>query len=292
LATNAGGTVIKRIGDELLISFRSVAEAEIFFSAVEKSDALRENYRFKMAADYGTSYHFRFEPTLKDDPYGLVVDRCARLARLGRAGATLCSYAYVAQVPKRDTFLELGKFALRGFKEAQMVYFRVGAGKVSEEFLKPLIDRLNREASNSTGYRWIARKFTPDFFQVSTTSRARPFLLREFLNIPKLPETAAEFHKRGYDDRRKCIGYLVEWEGSFNSYEINHGEITVKVETEPGSVFNEVHLQMMPSFGELIKALVKGQQLRFRGIITDVSVYVTLDYVDIDVVQRRHERAD
>jgi hypothetical protein len=47
---------------------------------------------------------------------------------------------------------------------------------------------------------------------------------------------------------------------------------------------------MMPSFGEVIKSLVKGQRLRFRGVITGVSVYPTLNYVDLDIVQSRKGR--
>ncbi len=93
LATLANGTVVKRIGDELLITFDDVADTESFIATVNRSSDLA-GYDFKLAVDYGEVYHFQFEEALEKDPYGNVVDRCARLAKLAGPGVTLCSANY------------------------------------------------------------------------------------------------------------------------------------------------------------------------------------------------------
>jgi class 3 adenylate cyclase len=90
LAENGRGTVVKRIGDEVMLTFDTTASSEQFLDSLSESK-LHEHFHFKIAADYGKAYHFRFERGLADDPYGKVVDRCARIAKYCKPGVTLCS---------------------------------------------------------------------------------------------------------------------------------------------------------------------------------------------------------
>ena len=79
-AKDADGTVVKRIGDELMVTFRDVQASERCVDSLI-ADTVLQMYRYKIAVDCGSAYHFRFIEHLPDDPYGLVVDRCARIAK-------------------------------------------------------------------------------------------------------------------------------------------------------------------------------------------------------------------
>ena len=76
------GSVVKSIGDEVMLSFDLVSDAEKFIEELLKDQDLNGKYRYKVAADYGEVYHFQFEQSLSLDPYGTAVDRCARIAKL------------------------------------------------------------------------------------------------------------------------------------------------------------------------------------------------------------------
>jgi class 3 adenylate cyclase len=80
LARVADGTVVKRIGDELMLTFNDVQASARFVDSLVSAATL-QIYRYKLAVDYGNAFHFRFGENLPDDPYGSVVDRCARIAK-------------------------------------------------------------------------------------------------------------------------------------------------------------------------------------------------------------------
>ena len=68
-ARDADGTVVKRIGDELMVTFKDVQASERFVDSLI-TDTVLQTYRYKIAIDYGSAYHFRFDEHLADDPYG------------------------------------------------------------------------------------------------------------------------------------------------------------------------------------------------------------------------------
>ena len=96
-ARDADGTVVKRIGDELMVTFKDVQASERFVDSLI-TDTVLQTYRYKIAIDYGSAYHFRFGEHLADDPYGPVVDRCARIAKYAAAGTVLCTGEYRNQL--------------------------------------------------------------------------------------------------------------------------------------------------------------------------------------------------
>ena len=175
LARLTEGTVVKRIGDELLITFDDVGDAESFITAVSGSSLLG-GYDFKLAADYGEVYHFQFEEGLEKDPYGNVVDRCARLAKMAGPGVTLCSASYAAKANDRETvYGSLGKFYSKGFADVQEVFLRANdSADAPDNYHQPLVDLLNSSEFSHTGYRYIARKFSPAYFRDLKGYIARP----------------------------------------------------------------------------------------------------------------------
>src|SRR3989442_14091361 len=85
---------------------------------------------------------------------------------------------------------------------------------------------LNDPKQDRPHYHSVARRFSPQDFDSSSTNRGRPFLLRELLNVPKLPQGLAKFletlKKLEYvEETSQYIGYFVEWQGFLGSVELS-----------------------------------------------------------------------
>jgi hypothetical protein len=106
--------VVKRIGDELMVTFKDLAGAECFVDS-PVTDTVLQTYQYKIAVDFGSAYHFRFVEHLADDPYGPVVDRCARIAKYAGPSTVICSRAYRNRVANPAAYVSIGNFALRGW---------------------------------------------------------------------------------------------------------------------------------------------------------------------------------
>jgi class 3 adenylate cyclase len=286
LAALTKGTVVKRIGDELLITFDNVDDAESFITTVNNPSHL-DGYNFKIAADYGEVYHFQFDEALEKDPYGNVVDRCARLAKLAGPTVTLCSASYTAAVNKGGAiYHSLGKFKLKGFEDAQEIFLRANDdAEAPDNYHLPLLELLNNSTNPGTGYRYIAREFSPAYFRDLKSSIARPFLLRELLNVPKLPFNASELYKHlcslnSRDAYRDYYGMLVEWEVSFGEIKnFSKTELIGYCVDDETDWHITVHLPA--SMLEVVRLFKRGEKIMVRGIICDFSIGVSLNYVDI-----------
>jgi class 3 adenylate cyclase len=286
------GYVVKAIGDEIMLSFDLVSDAEQFIESLMDDPSFNEKYRYKIAADYGEVYHFQFEQSLALDPYGSVVDRCARIARLADAGAVLCSSSYASMIKSPSPYLSAVKIKLKGFDEASEIFIRISPKHVSSgEYLKPLIQKLN--AQDRPCYRYTSRKFTESFFAYSPKSTVRPFLLRELLNVPKLPMSLPGFLKfvSSLENMKDCedyIGFLVEWQGKFVSYEKKSEYITVqlKCDMEGWPMAPSVYLELLPVMYDDVRLLRKGQNILFRGILEEVRsfLWIGVNYVDIEII--------
>jgi len=285
------GAVVKRIGDEVLATFESVLQCEQFLDALQKDEVLR-NYRFKAAADYGEVFFLKFLEHLEDDPYGPPVDRCARISKLATAGVIVCGRQYQKELGERaDHYIRFGPFKLPGIAEPQEVYVR-RQKRVdnSEAYLKPLLDALNDPFMDRPHYHSVARRFSAKDFDAKDSDKSRPFLLRELLNVPKLPLGITKFFEtlkelKYKDEASNYVGYLVEWEGVFRSAEFNSGILRVLV-GEPGDMtYGLVMLNMPLVMTDLMRRIDKGSYIRFRGIIIEILCGDTpiLDYVDIDI---------
>lgn len=286
-AKKTNGRVVKAIGDEVMLSFALVNHAERFIDELMKDRDLNGKYRYKIAADYGEVYHFQFEQSLSLDPYGTAVDRCARIAKLAGAGAVLCSSAYSAQLTDSSPYCSAIKIKLKGFEEAVEILLRLPPNREdSDEYLKPLIQKLN--AQEQSGYRYVFRKFDKDFFTFSSNSSVRPFLVRELLNVPKLHMSLSAFkdYHQSLENRRDAedyLGFLVEWQGKFVSYDKKSDYIEVKVVEKFGDL-HEVDLQLMPTMLEVVRTLRKSQEIRFRGILVEALGWWVVNYVDLEIL--------
>jgi class 3 adenylate cyclase len=289
IARNTSGSLVKRIGDEVMLTFSTPAAASSFFEAMTADSRLRD-YRFKCAADFGKAYFFQFEPTLEPDPYGMVVDRCARIAKIALPYVVLCSSFFVTKLEKHGEYMDAGKFPLKGIADAVQIFVRPLNVAPPENYHNAILDALNSKEAQFSGFKTKSRFLSADDLRnVSQTPWAHPFLLRELLNIPRLPLSPVEVitrikeqtHMDHAEAAHPYIGYLVEWTGVFDSYSRRKDCITVTLimGKEP-LVFST--LFVIPEMLELVQQLSKGDEVRFRGVITDISILnaYSFDYVE------------
>jgi len=298
-ARDAGGTVVKRIGDELMVTFNAVQASEHFIDSLITDSAL-QTYRYKIAVDFGRAYHFRFEDRFEDDPYGPVVDRCARMAKYASAGTVICSSEYRQQLGNFTNYFSLGSFALRGFRNVEELFARSLVRVDSEGYLTPLINVVNEEGRRVEGYRFVGRKLTTEFIREFSKGIVRPFLARELLNVPKLPYSPKDFAdilsktSNSGEKAREFFGYFVEWEGTFERFTRTDSKIILTLDLQLSSdlVFcRKLELLLPLNNLELVKALQKGQRFHVRGIIHDICLgIIMLNYVDLETVDE-HDSA-
>src|SRR5216683_1948692 len=76
------------------------------------------------------------------DPYGEIVDRCARIAKNAEPGMVLCGVDYAKQVNaiSSDAYISAGHFFMKGFRGRQEVWLR-RCGSSTGEFLRALLRR-------------------------------------------------------------------------------------------------------------------------------------------------------
>jgi len=289
-ARDAGGTVVKRIGDEVMVTFDDVSSSERFVDSLI-GDSDLQAYRYKIGTDFGSAYHFRFSEHLAHDPYGPVVDRCARIAKLAGAGAVLCSSDYQKLAGPAAGYVSVGSFPLRGLPAPTELFARFLIGVDSAKYLEPLVNALNEQSASLDGYRLVGRKLTTEFVREFGEGRVRPFLARELLNVPRLP-----YSLTGLDDivrlgagnhvtkTHEFMGYLLECEGELLGFSRDSREIKLELRADHTLLFERVELLLPLSYGELVKPLPKGVRLRARGVICDYFVSITLNYVDVDVI--------
>lgn len=287
----AMGITVKRIGDELMLTFPDAAKAESFLQSLIV-DVNSFQYTFKIALDAGDAYHFKFSDNLADDPYGPVVDRCARIAKLAGPKTILCSSSYRSQVTNQDEYISIGAFSLRGFKEPANLFVRSLISVDSDSYVQPLLSAVNDTSSMVEGYRTVGRKLTTEYIRNFGSGRARPFLARELINAPKLPYSASEFVKLldatevSAEKEKEFYGYFVEWDCTFEGSKRNENDITLTacllgVTSLP---YSRLKLMLPLSYTEIFRELKKGRQLHVRGIIDQVFLSISLNYVDISTV--------
>jgi class 3 adenylate cyclase len=284
----AGGSLAKRIGDGLLGVFPDVASAETFLDLLDASPVL-SSYTFTTAADFGEVYFFRFESHLAEDPYGSCVDRCARLLHLPMPGANLCGAGFFEASTCKGRFASAGNFSLKGFSEPQRVFFRLrNPSDTIDRFLGPILKVLNADPSAKSTYRYIPRTFrSADFAAVE--GYARPFLLRELLNTPKLPISCHDFLERtrsvdNKDELQEYCGWLVEWKAPFDSYHrLSTGDLQAFFHSADHRS-PSIMADLPPFMLDAVRQIRKGQKLRLRGIISGIdTLFIELNYVDLEL---------
>lgn len=301
LVRQGEGIVVKRIGDEVLATFESVSQCEKFVSALQKDEVLRD-YDFKTAMDYGEVFFLKFGEHLEDDPYGPAVDRCARISKLAKPGVVICSVPYHDElVVTADRYIRLGPFKLSGITEPQEVYVQQQPDVDDvEQYLKPLLDALNDPKQNRPHYHSVARRFSPQDLDSYSTDKGRPFLLRELLNVPKLPQGIGKFletlkNLEYEDETSQYLGYSVEWQGFLGSAELSvfRDHLSVMVHDSEDRFSDTIVLQMPLVMVDAVRSIEKGGKINFRGIIVQFlnSRIPVLDYVELDLPERLDEQA-
>jgi hypothetical protein len=277
-----------------MLTFSTSAAASSFFEIVI-ADSRLHDYRFRCAADFGKAYFFQFEPTLEPDPYGMVVDRCARIANLAVPSVALCSSFFVAKLEKHDEYMDAGEFPLKGITDAVQIFVRPIQVAPSENYHDTILGALNSKEVQFSGFKTKSRVLsTKDIRTVSQTSMANPFLLRELLNIPRLPlppeevisKIKAQTHLEEKEATRPYIGYLVEWKGVFDGYSREKNHITVSL-TLSEKLMGGALLYCVPEMLELLQQFRKGDIISFRAVVTGISLRIfILNYVEFCNIER------
>ncbi len=291
LVMENGGVVVKRIGDEIMATFKEVSESERFLFSVRNSTPLR-GYKFKIAIDYGDAYHFKFIDGREDDPYGTTVDRCARIAKLGQAGTLLCSGFYRDQLTATAEYTYVGDFALKGLKDRCAIHYAAIHTIDSAKYLEPLLENVNQTRNSLDGFTRVGRILTSSDIREPLTGKARPYMARELLSLPRCPFAAQPF----FAEREKAqskddfdtlyLGYVVEWELYFQHSRSEYGALSVSAGAHPkeylkGSVFLDLPLFSL----EVVKLLKPEQVVRVRGVIQYWYLNtVSLNYVELELV--------
>jgi class 3 adenylate cyclase len=287
-ARSSKGTVVKRIGDEVMIAFTDSAASEQFLAVLEQDSALPTS-SFKASFDCGEAFYLRFSEGLEDDPYGHVVDRCARIAKLAAAGTVLCSAEYQKSV-RGERYVSAGRFALKGFDEPQEVFIRKPLGR-GEDYVRPLLETLNRPGAHREGYFSIPRRFDEAYLASFGASNARPFIARALLNVPHLLDSPKTLEDRlmgphANEEAKRLSGYYVEWDVIFKHYqvpELQPGVILAAFEINGNRRYDTVLVYFVPSMLEIIERLTVGQRLRLRGILMEFSTGAfIINYADLE----------
>lgn len=282
LARRADGTVVKRIGDELMITFEAASNAESFVSQVVSDERL-SHFEFKVGLDWGETYGLSFDAAVQTyDPYGQVVDRAARIAKLATRGTVLASEAFVSAASATE-YSPLGKITLKGIPQAESLYLRKGSSVEAAKYLKRLLDAINKEKV-PIRFRYRPREFTLRDFEISDRRYAGfPFLVRELLTLPLLPldfHAFNELRATNLPVAREYLGHVVEWKIAFYSASDNHHEHFASALLYDGK--NSLSVSLHPNMSDSLRVLKQGQAVVVRGVLVKITDHsVAVDYADI-----------
>lgn len=275
-----------------MITFSEILASEKFIDLLFNQPDPSPSFQYKIAVDFGTAYHFRFLENLPDDPYGIVVDRCARILKFARAGTVICTSKYLNALPGKSGYVSAGDFTLRGFGKPEELFIRTFTNTENNEYFEPLITAVSDASSTEHGYRHVSRKFTPDFIRRLGNGKARPFLAKELLNIPKLPYSQDQLGKLlresiNHDEKEmEFVGYFMEVSGTFTTYKQDDDEIVLKLKLGNNPEYlSTANLMLPPCYLEIVQALAKDQPIQARGVIHHIFLSIlTLNYVDFNLV--------
>jgi class 3 adenylate cyclase len=287
------GRIVKRIGDELMVTFASVESCERCLGEL-LSSSFFDSFPSRVAVDYGRCYHLQFSEGAQDDPYGITVDRCARIAARAQPGAIICSNDFMRESNTPGAYHSLGTHKLKGIAEPQELYlYQPQDTELSASYLAPLLQALAEPDLRFEGYRYASRNITVQSFQAADAPRslARPFLLRELVRVPQLPFDAETLLQRVRDSHlpspeHEYIGYLADWTGTVSSFsKYGDGSYTLYVELPSSRAMGTLAaLMLTPEMYEAARWLSPGQAVRVRGLITAILVnIVSLNFAEFSV---------
>jgi hypothetical protein len=220
--SNEGG-VVKQIGEQILLTFVKTSSCEKFIEQLANSSEFNSKYAYKKAIDYGLIYKFDFS-RIKGDPYGEIVDRCSRIAKLCERNTILCSKDYFDNV-QNECYTKTINIQLKGIKATTLIYYRpLHLIDNTEIYYKSILTALNNKQLTSEGYKYEPRSFNQsDLYQIKSDI-GLPFLVHYLLNVPTCPYTPMEIIENCPNDSKRdvfnYVGYILIVFSYFQSYKI------------------------------------------------------------------------
>ena len=283
------GNVIKRIGDEIMATFSDVSDSEEFINAI-LSDKTLKKYDFKIGVDFGDVFNLQFK-TNTNDPYGTIVDRCARITGLIKGSLLFASDSYVKMLRSKDNYTYLDEFLLRGISQKTGIWYRELTDKIPDTYYSSLLKALN-VGTPKDGYKVISRVFESAYFKKYGFGphQPHPYLFLRMLNIPKSGisiEKLDNLIKEDESNKNKYLGYVFTSGGYYKNYQLMTylgstensilATMTLKQQKNSPAIF----LSLPFFYLELIEKFTPGDFISFSGIFTKYNFGYSFDYVEI-----------
>lgn len=285
---NHKGNVIKRIGDEIMATFSNVSDSEGFINDI-LADKTLQKYDFKIGVDIGDVFNLQFETNI-DDPYGTIVDRCARITGLIKGSLLFASDSYVEALSSKDNYTYLDEFPLKGISQKTKIWYRELTNKIPDSYYSSLLNALNT-GSPRCGYKTISRVFESSYFKdYDFKHQPHPYLFLRMLNIPKSNISIEELDKMIKADRinkNKYLGYMFKSGGYYGNYQLlGFPDDPVRPILLVMDLYQQKHSPtiylFLPHFYlELVEKLTPGDFISFSGIFTKYELGYSFDYVEI-----------
>jgi class 3 adenylate cyclase len=283
------GNVIKRIGDEIMATFSDVSNSEYFINDI-LSDKILQRYDFKIGVDYGEVFNLQFE-TNTDDPYGTIVDRCARITGLIKGSLLFASDSYVKALSSNNNYTYLDEFPLKGISQKTKIWYRELTDIIPDSYYSSLLDALNAESPRN-GYKAVSRVFESTYFKNYNFEhpQSHPFLFLKMLNIPKANISIQELDnliKIDESKKNKYLGYIFKSGGYYNNYQLMGFPGDSQRSILLGMTLNQqkqnpfIFLSLPYFYLEVIEKFSLGDFISFSGVFTKYELGYSFDYVEI-----------
>lgn len=282
------GNVIKRIGDEIMATFSDVSDSEGFISDI-LADKTLQKYDFKIGVDVGEVFNLQFEADI-DDPYGTIVDRCARITGLIKGSLLFASDSYVEALSSKDNYTYLDEFPLKGISQKTKIWYRELTNKIPNSYYSSLLNALNVESSRK-GYKTVSRVFESTYFKDYDFNRhPHPYLFLRMLNIPKSNISIEELDKLIKEDglnKNQYLGYMFKSGGYYNNYQLMgfsgdpERPILLVMNLDQQKRDPTIFLNLPFFYLEEAEKLIPGDFISFSGVFTKYELGYSFDYVEI-----------
>ena len=293
MCVSSEGEVVKQIGDEILLTFAKTSSCENFIEQLANSSDFNSKYAYKIAIDYGLIYKFDFS-RIKGDPYGEIVDRCSRIAKLCERNTILCSKDYFDNV-QNECYTKTINIQLKGIKATTLIYYRpLHQIDNADIYYQSILNALNNKQLTSEGYKYEPRFFNQsDLYQIKSDI-GLPFLVHYLLNVPTYPYTPLDIMKNCPNDSERdtfnFIGYILTVSSYFNKYEIKQwisgNYINLFSSIRVNDKFYVFHHSLHMNYHEIIKSIHKEARITIKAIITNVTTdSISFDYCEIIKVE-------
>lgn len=282
------GNVIKRIGDEIMATFSDVSNSESFIKDI-LSDKILQKYDFKIGIDFGEVFNLQFGTNI-EDPYGTIVDRCARITSLIKGSLLFASDSYVKALSSNSHYTYLDEFPLKGISQKTKIWYRELTDIIPDSYYSSLLDALNAE-SPKNGYKTVSRVFESTYFKnYDFQHQPHPYLFLRMLNIPKSNISIEDLDKlvmRNESNKNKYLGYVFKSGGYYRKYQLmgfsgdQERPVLLVMDLYQQKCSPTIFLLLPYFYLELIEKFPPGNFISFSGVFTKYELGYSFDYVEI-----------